>query len=274
MSIAKATNSQKAIKPVDLKANSPEQVRFAQAMREVGVFYQTKRGETVPTAFRLPYLNTDLVEVGKLCLAAIFQMPCASRSKPSLLYQDKYYDPIFNGNQAQISKICKELLYIDNYFRAVYQKNFDRENGSRPNADIRISFAHNARTLCVAFVALASRYRQNNITDADLTPIFSANYSENIADSMYGIFKNIGDVNYILSPQLFADKDRYDKTLNDLFNIIIEEGVTSYLHECHHDLTLTATNYLKKDKNYYDILSIQWSRINNDLNRIFSEIGM
>ena len=29
LSIAKATNSQKAIKPVDLKANSPEQVRFA-----------------------------------------------------------------------------------------------------------------------------------------------------------------------------------------------------------------------------------------------------
>lgn len=53
LSIAKATNSQKAIKPVDLKANSPEQVRFARAMREVGVFYQTKRGETVPAAFRL-----------------------------------------------------------------------------------------------------------------------------------------------------------------------------------------------------------------------------
>ena len=47
LSIAKATNSQKAIKPVDLKANSPEQIRFSQAMREVGIFYQTKRGETV-----------------------------------------------------------------------------------------------------------------------------------------------------------------------------------------------------------------------------------
>lgn len=34
LAIAKATNSQKAIKPVDLKANSPEQVRFGQAMRE------------------------------------------------------------------------------------------------------------------------------------------------------------------------------------------------------------------------------------------------
>lgn len=274
LSIAKATNSQKAIKPVDLKANSPEQIRFAQAMREVGIFYQTKRGESIPTSYRIPYLNTDLVEVGKLCLAAIFQMPCTSRSKPSLLYQDKYYNPIFNGNQAQISKICKELLYIDNYFRTIFQKNFDRENSSCLNADIRISFAHNARTLCIAFVTLTSRYRQKNITDADLTPIFNAAYSDNITDSMYEIFKNIGDVNYILPPQVFANKDQYDKTLNDLFNIIIEEGVTSYLHECHHDYTLTATNYLKKDNNYYEILSIQWSRIYNGFNGIFNEIGM
>ncbi|MBR5626477.1 MAG: AIPR family protein, partial [Thermoguttaceae bacterium] len=99
LEIAKTTNSQKAIKPVDLKANSPEQVRFAQAMREAGVFYQTKRGEIVPQQYRAPNLNSDLVEIGKLCLAAVFQVPCTSRSKPSSLYLDKYYEPIFNGNQ-------------------------------------------------------------------------------------------------------------------------------------------------------------------------------
>ena len=91
LSIAKATNSQKAIRAVDLKANSPEQVRFAREMRQAGIFYQTKRGESIPAAYRAPYMNTDLVEIGKLCLAAIFQIPCASRSKPSSLYQDKYY---------------------------------------------------------------------------------------------------------------------------------------------------------------------------------------
>lgn len=63
LSIAKATNTQKPIKPVDLKANSPEQVRFAQSMREVGIFYQTKRGETVPRAFSEAYLNSSLVEI-------------------------------------------------------------------------------------------------------------------------------------------------------------------------------------------------------------------
>jgi hypothetical protein len=36
-------------------------------MRNVGVFYQTKRGEVIPKDFKDDYKNTDLVEVGKLC---------------------------------------------------------------------------------------------------------------------------------------------------------------------------------------------------------------
>lgn len=274
LSIAKATNSQKAIKKVDLKANSPEQVRFAQEMRNVGIFYQTKRGETVPTAYRLPYLNTDLVEIGKLCLAAIFQLPGTSRNKPSSLYDEKYYPTIFSGNQAQISKLCRELLYIDHYFRTVYLRDFDRENSSAPNKDVKISFAHNARTLCIAFVAFSARYRQGNLTDLDLAPLFSASSSESLSDTLYETFRDIGSIQFLLPPRLFADKDQYDSALKKLFSVIIREGISSYTHECRHDPTLTATNYLKKDKNYYDILSIQWDRIADDLKSIFSQIGM
>ena len=274
LSIAKATNSQKAIKSVDLKANSPEQVRFAQAMREIGVFYQTKRGEKVPPAYRDPYLNTDLVEIGKLCLAAVFQVPCASRAKPSSLYQDKYYDPIFNGNQSQIAKLCRELLYIDNYFRTVYQRNFDRENGAMPNASDRISFAHNARTICVAFVAFASRYRQENITVQDLAPMFNTSSSESVSDALYETFKDLGQLQYFLPPQVFANKDQYDSTLSKLFSIIIEAGITSYSFARQYDSTLTATNYLKKDKNYYNIISTQWFRTVDDINKIFAGIEM
>ncbi|MCH5185445.1 MAG: AIPR family protein [Oscillospiraceae bacterium] len=123
LEIAKATNSQKAIKPIDLKSNSPEQVRFAQTMREAGIFYQTKRGEEVPKQYRDKWRNSDLLEIGKLCLCAVFQLPCTSRSKPSSIYNEKYYNVIFDGNQSQIAKICKELLYIDNYYRTVFQKN-------------------------------------------------------------------------------------------------------------------------------------------------------
>ena len=274
LSIAKATNSQKAIKPVDLKANSPEQVRFAQAMREVGVFYQTKRGEVVPSQFRDPYLNSDLVEIGKLCLAAIFQVPGTSRNKPSALYQPKYYDPIFNGNQSQIARLCKELLYYDHYFRTTFQRTFDRENATAPNASVRISFAHNARTICIAFAAFAARYRQGNITDQDLTPLFSLASSESIADTLYESFRELGHLQYFLSPQVFDNKDMCDKVLSKLFNIIIEAGITSYTFESRHDSTLNATNYLKRDKNYYEILSSQWQRTASDLNSVFCEVGM
>lgn len=273
LSIAKATNSQKAIKPVDLKANSPEQVRFAQAMREVGVFYQTKRGESVPAGYREPYLNTDLVEVGKLCLAAVFQVPCASRNKPSSLYQDKYYDPIFNGKQSQIAKLSKELFYIDHYFRTTFQKNFDRDNITKPNAGARMSFAHNSRTICIAFVAFATRFMQGNIKLQDLAPLFSTSTSDNIADIMYETFRDLKHLQYFLPPQVFNNKNVCDSVLSKLFNIIIDAGITSFLFECRHDSTLTATNYLKKDKNYYDILYSQWDRTVEDIKKVFSEAG-
>ena len=276
LSIAKATNSQKPIKPVDLKANSPEQVRFAQAMRGVGIFYQTKRGEIVPTHFRTPYLNTDLLEIGKLCLAAVFQVPCISRSKPSSLYDNKYYQVIFNGNQLQIAKMCRELLYIDNYFRKVFQSEFDRENANKPDESTRVSFAHNARTICIAFVALSSRLRQGNVTEQDLAPIFrTGGYSfESVANELYGVFKNLGDIKYLIKPEIFNDKNLYDNVLKKLFNIIIEAGITNYVFECRHDPTLTATNYLKREKNYYYILSSQWYRIKADIDKVYEEIGM
>jgi len=184
LEIAKATNSQKPIKPVDLKANTSEQLRFVQAMREVGIFYQTKRGEEIPRAYQEPYLNSSLSEIGKLCLSAIFQLPCTSRNKPATLYNSPYYDTIFDSNQMQIAKLCKELLYIDYYFRDSFTKKFDRENSIMPNANERIAFAHNARTICIAFVAFASRYYQKNIKTDDLQTIFSAADSEdkNILD--------------------------------------------------------------------------------------------
>lgn len=271
LEIAKATNSQKAIKAIDLKANAPEQVRFVQAMREANLYYQTKRGESIPRAYRTPYLNTDLVEIGKLCLGAIFQIPCTSRSKPSSLYQPKYYDPIFNGDQAQIAKLSRELLYIDNYFRSTFIKKFDRDNSLMPYAEDRISFAHNARTVCVAFVAFASRYYWGNIKDADVQTLAMARTSDAAMSSLYDIFKNLDGLTCFLPSDLFVEKDKYDGILDRLFNTVINAGITAYSIARNFDSTLTATNFLKKDKNYYDIISIQWSTMKNDVIRIMQE---
>lgn len=274
LAIAKATNSQKPIKPVDLKANAPEQVRFANSMREVGIFYQTKRGETVPTQFRDPHLNTDLLEIGKLCLAGIFQLPCASRNKPSTLYLPQYYERIFSNDQMQVAKLCKELLYIDYYFRRTYQKKFDRENGDMPDANERIAFAHNARTLCIAFVAFASRVRQNNIDRQDLQAIFNGARTENAADTLYDIFSDINGVSYFLPPALFERKDEYEAVLDKLFYAIINVGIVSFSMATMYDTSLNASNFLKREKNYYEILRTHWATLQNDIQRIFSEIGM
>lgn len=273
LAIAKATNTQKPIKPVDLKANSPEQIRFSQAMRDVGVFYQTKRGETVPRAYKEAFLNSSLLEIGKLGLAAIYQIPCASRSKPSSLYLPQYYDKIFNGNQQQVAKLSKELLYIDYYFRNFFQKKFDRDNATMPNANDRISFAHNARTICIAFVAFASRYYQGNIQDQHLATIFAAARSDNATDSrLYDIFSNIDGISYFVPPQVFNQKDQYDTLLDQLFTVIINAGITSFSMASRYDTTLTATNFLKKDKNYYAILDDHWSTIRSEIIRILGAV--
>lgn len=271
LAIAKATNSQKAIKQVDLKANAPEQVRFGQAMRECGIFYQTKRGEVVPKSFKQKHLNTDLAAVGKLCLAGVFQVPCTSRSKPSSLYVDKYYNPVFNGNQSQIARLCQELLYVDNYFRTQYQKKFDADNKDAPNANERIAFAHNSRTICIAFIAFASRYYQHNITDADMQVVSGAAQSDIMPDSIYDIFSNMEDIGYFVPNDVFNDKDKYESILDDLFNLIIEAGIRCYTMAKRYDNTLNATNYLKKDKNYYVILSDNWTTLSVKIKEILSQ---
>ena len=273
LEIAKATNSQKAIKPSDLKANAPEQVRFSQAMRDVGVFYQTKRGEDVPSVYKAKELHSDISEIGKLCLSGIFQMPCTSRNKPSTIYSDQYYNPIFNGNQQLIAKLCKELLYIDNYFRNTFIKNYVKEVSDNPGGEVKVQFANNARTVCTAFVMFASRYHQTNLDSSSLNTIFNAAKNDKLTDSdVYNVVKNLDDVAWILPSEVFADKDKYDEVLYKLFKLIIKHGSHDLSMLMEQNDTITASNYLKKDKNYVDILRMNWDDIAEGIKAIFDTI--
>ena len=47
-----------------------------------------------PSSFKPAYLNSDLIEIGKLRLDGIFQVLGMSRNKPSMLYQTQYYNSI------------------------------------------------------------------------------------------------------------------------------------------------------------------------------------
>lgn len=274
LEIAKATNSQKAIKQIDLKANAPEQVRFGIAMRNVGVFYQTKRGEKIPTDYKEDYKNTDLVEVGKLCLAGMFQLPGSSRSHPSTLYADKYYNLIFNDDPTRVCLLVRELLYIDSYYRKVFIQKFDKEYEDSPYASEIIPFAHNARTICIAFVAFAARFYNKNLKSSDLKIIFDNVHKEKAYDDFYyDIFKNISNSVPLIPNKLFeTNKDKYDDVLYDLFKIIIFAGRHYYSIKKEADSTLNESNFLKSDRNYFAILKSEWYSIEGKIAEIFKSI--
>ena len=265
LEIAKATNSQKAIKQIDLKANAPEQIRFAYAMRNNGIYYQTKRGETIPRDYNEDYLNTDLADVGKLCLSAIFQLPGTSRNKPSILYNAKYYDIVFNGDQDEIAKLAKQLLYMDYYFRNIFIKKYEKDVQNNPNADELVPVARNARTYCIAFTAFASRYYYDNINSI----IKRNSYS---IDDLYDPFKEINGFSNFFPEEFFRDKEKLDDTLYKLYDLIIKSVRKCYDMEHKNDSSLNATNYLKKDSNYYNVLTIEWDSLEEKIKAIFSQI--
>jgi hypothetical protein len=272
LEIAKATNSQKAIKNVDLKANSPEQVRFSTSMREEGIYYQTKRGELVPKDFRLDYKNSDLSEIGKLGLAAIFQIPATSRNKPKVLYNPEFYEPIFNSDQTKIAKLSREFLYMDSYFRNSFLSKFDNKYQNDPNSEELIPFAHNARTSCVAFATLASRIHQGNLTKDNLKKIFGNLNDGSYSTILYDIFKFLDNYNDVFPKKLFDNKDNYEKVLFVLYEGFIKSGRKAFSLNKKYDVTLTVANYLKKDMNYYLILQQEWDSLEELINKTHQEI--
>ena len=106
-----------------------------------------------------------------------------------------------------------------------------------------------------------------------MNTIFAVARTDSASDSrLYDIFTNIDNVPYFIPPEIFNEKDRYDDVLDKLFNVIIDAGITSFFMASKYDTSLNATNYLKKDKNYYSILAIHWRTISSSINRIFEEL--
>lgn len=274
LEIAKAANAQKPIKDADLKANAPEQRSFAQSMRAIGIFYQTKRGEKIQGQFVDSYLHTKLLDIGKLCMAAIFQMPCVSRNRKKLFHEDRYYKYIFIDKQSQVAKICKELLYINHYFNKIFKLKFKRENENEEDAASRIHFANKARTICIAFAALAARYHQGNLTEEGLKTIFAASnpQSDSVADDMYKAVRDIGSMQSLFPKKLSENMDLYDAALDKLFTAIIEEGIKEYFSSRRNASTLTENSFLQNDKNYYFILENNRRSLNLKIKEVFAEI--
>ena len=197
-------------------------------------------------------------------------MPCVSRNKKKMIYQDRHYKYIFIEKQAQVAAICKELLYIEYYFNEKFKPKFKRDNENEEDANTRIGFANKARTICVAFTALAARYHQGNITDETLKAIFAAAHPDSNADDLHKVVRDIGGIKSLLPKHLSENMNLYDAALDKLFAAIIEEGIFIYSIK-REDKTknLTENSFLQNDKNYYFILKSCWKKLKNTINEIF-----
>ena len=153
-------------------------------------------------------------------------------------------------------------------FTASYQKKFDGGNNNAPDSANRISFAHNARTICIAFVALVAKYNQGELPTQNIESIFSVARMDSNSDSIYEIFHNMGNMRSLLPAEMWENKYLYDNALDKLFSAIIEAGIINYNMACDNDSTLTATNYLKRERNYYGILKNHW---NSSLARVIHD---
>ncbi len=262
LGIATATNSQKAIKDTDLKANAPEQIRFGRSIRERGIFYKTKRGDTIPRDYREDYRHADYPSVGKLYLAGIYQLPGKSRNKPSTMKELKFYNPVFGQKNGNVCGIIKDLLYIDYYFRNIFIKDYDRRNEGRPE----VPFANNSRTVCIAFIGLAARVAQNNIDDIKFQNLINRDVSYSYyEDSIYPCLKDFTEMQFLINPIKYReDRARVDNVLDKMFCKIIREGYRGFTYS--NEPALSESNYLKPDASYYKILSASWPDLVETIN--------
>ena len=91
--IAEATNSQKPIKPRDLKSNSPEMHRLKKWLLDEGVFLEIKRGDRRGRGSNYLISNETL---GQLMLSFVFQQPGVARSGKRTMWESvETYNKLF-----------------------------------------------------------------------------------------------------------------------------------------------------------------------------------
>ncbi len=251
--VSKATNSQKAIKPSDLRANNKEQKLFEDALLRSGVFYKTKRGMEVPASYRSAYLNCDLPKVGKLALAGLFLMPGSSRNKPSIIYEEEnnFYDTIFAfATMNRIAPYIADLLYVDYYFDKKFITNYRVTIVN----DGKKRFAGNCRTFVTAFVGFFGKYYQNEFDTEDMVYISNAHVEkqDDVVKLQKILYKNNN------CPKVFTNRsinlDERDSILDQMFKYAINLGFdqyNAYKNAQGEDDAVDETNWLKRDSSFY-----------------------
>ena len=231
--ISEASNSQKPIKPRDLKANSIEQkkLQYGAMQNEYPLAIEIKRGVKPKNYFKVEKWQRITNEyIGQLILGCILQRPGSARSgKITIFTSEKLYNQIYK-NRKQDCDILYELVNIANK----YEEFKNRYANDVEDVDL-IAACKNGKftTLAIVFY-LYKRFNGivSNYLDEKLT-------EDNIENTKLTL-------NY--------KGDDYEKKLDDLFKFIIKK-LSDVYEKRKESLKLTSySNFFKTDKTYQEII--------------------
>lgn len=255
LGIADATNSQKPIKPADLKANTPEQLRLRSRLNNKGVYYITKKGDKTPKQYVEPYQATKMETVGKLGLAAALQMPGSARANSKKMFNDEYYYSIF-GNDAKegvIADLLRISFYYDKFLKSDLKLRGYDERSVLP-------MIKNGRTFQYACISLLCKINYGTL---DYPTIAS---SLNDTDTLKKLLGKMEGTDCLVTGQMQNE----EIVFFEIFDVIGDE-VLGYCFGNALDLAdaeqraLAASDYLKKDSTYYkDIIKRLWTTYNRN----------
>ena len=242
MKISEASNSQKPIRPRDLKANSLEQkkLQITSMNNKYPLAVEIKRGVRPSNYTKVDSWQRVTNEyVGQLILGCLFQKPGTARSgKASIFTSEKIYNEIYRREHNY--DILYDLVRLAN----IYDE-FKNEY-TKTNSDIdEIAVCSNGKFVVLAIVMYLYKCFNNiveNCFDEDLTK------------------DNIKDTNLTLD----YTNDDYENRVKQLFKFILRQLKNIYEMK-KETLKLTSySNFFKTDKTYQEVILFEIDRVLKD----------
>ncbi|MFB9769132.1 AIPR family protein [Lactiplantibacillus modestisalitolerans] len=222
--VSEATNSQKQIRPQDLKANTRELRALQHVLKPYNIFLKIKQGVNATNKYDL----IKIEDMAKLIYSFVNQAPGTARSSVRSLFESHYKTIFLNPNYDQDPnkiEFLRDLVML--YFKVdEIQGNLLRE-GKAMTQDSAAIFG-NGKFAIMALLGVAYRYVNE---DAQSWPQVKEK------DYIYGSFmQNV--------------TDDFDKKLKFAILKIVHVIQVGYDRRKKSAPGVTITNYLKKDSSY------------------------
>lgn len=242
--VSEASNSQKPIKPRDLKANAPEQklLQDKAYRNEYKLAIEIKRGVKPKSKGVEKWQKVTNEYLGQLIYAILLQHPGQARSSKSVIFgSTKVYNQVFKNITHDYDTLydlvklaAKYKEYLNKKSSRVSELSAEDEFGySRAQEEYAI--ADNGKLTILAVVLCLVKKQRDLIVDLG--------DKENLcANNIKGLFLS----NY--------REDDFEQKLNDLFDFIVEKIAESYSTNKAALKITSYSNFFKTDKVYYDVI--------------------